>query len=296
MAKNFVQRSEEGGRVSASATLAGLLVAALIAAPAGAEDTASGEISRHVWLDAEGETLPFQGNTEIEGFLREARVVEREAIGVGINRMDRLLVERDGVRAHAVFRTVESVEENISIGGRLYLRFKDSWANECAAYAVAQLFGMDNVPPTVRRHLDRQQGSMQIWVEKARDHTAEDFRPTSPIAWVKQTWGMFAFDNLIFNADRNAGNILAGEHYRLWLVDHTRAFQPRTELLSPERVVRLSRRAWARLLETSEDQLADATREFLDPDQVIALKERRKRLVDHIQKLIDTQGEEAILY
>ena len=40
----------------------------------------------------------------------------------------------------------------------------------------------------------------------------------------------------------------------------------------------------------------DAAREFLDPDQVVALKERRKRLVDHIQQLIDTRGEGIVLY
>ncbi len=137
---------------------------------------------------------------------------------------------------------------------------------------------------------------MQIWVEKARDHSAEDFSPPSPIAWVRQVWGMAAFDNLAFNADRNAGNILAGEHYRLWLIDHTRAFQPRGELLSPDRVTHVSRRAWTRLLETSGDELADATREYLDPGQVVALKTRRDLLVEHIQALIDERGEAAVLF
>jgi hypothetical protein len=161
---------------------------------------------------------------------------------------------------------------------------------------VARLFGIDNVPPTVKRTLDRQEGSMQIWIENARDHTASEFSPPSPIAWVQQMWGMFVFDNLIFNADRNAGNILAGEHYRLWLIDHTRAFQPSPELMSPDKVERLSRRAWARLLETSEEELADATREYLDPDQVVALKRRRQLLVGHIRSLIEERGEGAVLY
>lgn len=250
----------------------------------------------HVWLDADRESLPFQGKAEIEDFLRGARVVGREEIGVGINRLDRLLVERDGVRAHAIFRTVDEVDERLRMGDRLYMRFKDSWSGECAAYAVAQLFGIDNVPPTVERDLDSRRGSLQIWVEKARDPASEGFSPPSAIAWVQQTWGMIVFDNLVFNADRNAGNVLAGQHYRLWLIDHTRAFQPVAELLSPEKVVRLRRRAWTRLLEISGEELADATREFLDPDQVGALKERRRLLVEHIQGLIDERGEDAVLY
>jgi len=273
-----------------------MALAVPLPAAARAPEADTGSRVKHVWLDAEGQPLPFQGNAEIEEFLRSAQVVSREEIGVGINKMDKLLLEKDGVRAHAIFRVVDEVHERLRIGDRHHMRFKDSWAGECAAYAIAQLFGIDNVPPTVKRHLDSQQGSMQIWVEKTRDHTAKDFSPPSPMAWVKQTWGMFIFDNLIFNADRNTGNILAGEHYRLWLIDHTRAFQAKPELLSPEKVERLSRRAWARLLETSEEELADATREYLDPDQVGALKERRKLLVEHIQARIDKAGEGAILF
>ena len=91
-------------------------------------------------------------------------------------------------------------------------------------------------------------------------------------------------------------HILAGQHYRLWLIDHTRAFQPTAELLSPERVERLRRKAWTRLLETSGEELADATRDYLDAGQVGALKERRQLLVEHIQGLIEKAGEDAILY
>jgi hypothetical protein len=281
------------------ASVVGFVVMALTVPPpaaAGGAESDTGSQAKHVWLDAEGQPLLFQENAEIEAFLRDARVVSREEIGVGINKMDKLLVEKDGVRAHAIFRDIDEEHDRLRVGDRTYMRFKDSWAGECAAYAIARLFGIDNVPPTVKRTLDGQQGSMQIWVEKTRDHTAKDFSPPSPMAWVKQTWGMFVFDNLIFNADRNSGNILAGEHYRLWLIDHTRAFQPSAELMSPDRVERLSRRAWARLLEISEEELADATREYLDPGQIGALKERRRLLVQHLQARIDKAGEDAILY
>ena len=278
-------------------TAVAVTAVALLAVP-GARRAAADTVPRppHVWLGADGEPLPFQGKAEIEAFLRDARVVGREEIGVGINQLDRLVVERDGVRAHAIFRTVDEVDERIRMGDRLYMRFKDSWSGECAAYAVAQLFGIDNVPPTVKREMDSQQGSLQIWVENARDPASEDFSPPSAIAWVQQTWGMTLFDNLVFNADRNVGNVLAGQDYRLWGIDHTRAFQPKAELLSSEEVARLSRKIWTRLLEISGEDLANATREFLDPDQVGALKERRRLLVEHIQGLIDERGEDAVLY
>ena len=252
--------------------------------------------ARHVWLDARGQPLPFQENAEIEEFLRTARVVDRDEIGVGINKLDKLRLEKGGVEAHAVFRVVDVEENEIRVEDRLYLRFKDSWAGECAAYAVARLLGIAHVPPTVERLLDGSRGSMQIWVEEAHDPTADGFRPPGAIAWVQQTWGMTVFDNLIFNADRNAGNMLADEQYTLWLIDHTRAFQPVADLLSPDKLERVRRRVWTRLLEISEEELADATREYLDAGQVTALKERRTLLVEHIQALIDEKGEGTVLY
>ena len=274
----------------------GFMVMALMALPPTAGAAEADADVHHVWLDARGEPLPFQESAQIEAYLRDARVVSREEIGVGINKMDKLLLEKDGVRAHGIFRDVDEEHDRLRVGDRTYMRFRDSWAGECAAYAVAQLFGTENVPPTVERTLDGTRGSMQIWVEKARDHTAKDFRPPSPMGWVQQQWGMFAFDNLIFNADRNAGNILAGENYRLWLIDHTRAFQPQAELLSPDKIERVKRKAWTQLQEISADELADATRAYLDPGQIAALKQRRQLLVQHIRALIEERGEGAVLY
>jgi hypothetical protein len=284
----------------AALTAAGVLVLMVLAParPGAAREGQGGPGStvRQVWLDARGHPLPFQGTAEIEEFLRSARVVSREEIGVGINRMDKLLVEKDGVQAHAIFRDVDEEEEGVRLGGRLYRRFKDSYTGECAAYAVAQLFGVDNVPPTVPRALRGRDGCMQIWVEKTRDQDAADFAPPEPLAWVKQTWGMSAFDNLIFNVDRNAGNMLAGEDYHLWLIDHTRAFQPESQLLSPDSVKRISRRAWGLLHEITGEELAEATRRFLDPGQVMALAKRRELLIERIQSLVDEHGEDAVLY
>ena len=282
-------------RTHAASAAAALTLAFLLAVPA-TEAIAADSGPRHVWLDAAGEPLPFQDDADIEKFLKEARVVGREAIGVGINKMDKLLIERDGVRAHAIFRTIDVEHERLRVGDRVYMRFKDSWTGECAAYAITRLFDLDNVPPTVERFLDRDRGAMQIWVEDTRDHAAKDFSPPSPLAWARQTWGMFIFDNLIFNVDRNSGNMLAGEDYKLWLIDHTRAFQPNAELMSPDRVERLKREAWERLLEVSGDAMADATRDYLDAGQLNALKKRRDLLVEHIEARIEELGEDAVLY
>ena len=44
---------------------------------------------------------------------------------------------------------------------------------------------------------------------------------------------MQLFDQLISNVDRNQGNIVYTKDWRLWLIDHTRAFRKNTELEDP---------------------------------------------------------------
>jgi hypothetical protein len=133
-------------------------------------------------------------------------------------------------------------------------------------------------------------------VENAGSTTAPDFRPKSPIGWVKQQWDMHLFDNLIFNADRNAQNTLAGENGELWLIDHGRAFQPNAELLAPEKVVMINRQIWASLQAMSDEELKDVVREHLDTEQLNCLVKRRELLVELVEGLVAEKGEDKVFY
>ena len=248
------------------------------------------------WLDRDGRPLPFRTYEEVETFLKTAAVVSRETAPVGITRPEILVLEKDGVQARAILRLVEEEKQRIRIGGRYCQRFRDSQAHECAAYALARALGLDSVPPVVPRRLGPRPGSVQIWVEGTRDETAADFRPPSSAQWVRQIWDRILFDNLILNVDRNAGNLLVGPDYRIWLIDHTRAFQPQSELLDPDELEKVNREAWARLGAMSDDDLKDAVRDHLDVQQLEALVARRGLLVERVRRLVAERGEAAVFY
>ncbi|MCZ6486019.1 MAG: hypothetical protein O6826_10005, partial [Acidobacteria bacterium] len=55
-----------------------------------------------VWLDPDGQPLPFQSNEAIEDFLRTAEIVSQRRIGEGINNPFKVLLEKDGVQMNAV--------------------------------------------------------------------------------------------------------------------------------------------------------------------------------------------------
>ena len=54
-------------------------------------------------------------------------------------------------------------------------------------------------------------------------------------------------------------------------------------------------RMWQLLQQVTDDQIRDAVDPYLVSRQLNALIERRSALVEHIQKMIDERGEDAVI-
>jgi hypothetical protein len=276
--------------------LLALVCSALASSVVFAQPAVEAEPPVHVWTGPDGKPLPFQNDDEVMEFLRTAQILSRERAPEGIHKPDVLMLESNGVRARAIFRQNNEEESRVRIGERFYFRFLDSHAFECAAYQLARRLGLYAVPPAVPRTIGSTQGSVQLWIEGARDKSAPDFRVASPMLWVKSGWDRDLFDNLILNVDRNIGNILVDPNDQVWLIDHTRAFQPQAELLAPEAIQKVNRGIWERLQAMSDEELKDVVRDYLDSDQLDALVKRRELLAKHVEGLLERLGETAVFY
>ena len=248
------------------------------------------------FVGPDGNPLPFQNDDEVMEFLRTAKVTAQSDIGTGINRFKKLTLENDGVRSHAIFRDADLTEKNIRVGDRHYRVFRDSYLFECAAYELGRLLGINRIPPVVLRRLRRTEGSLQLWIEDVRDEDHESFAPPNPLAWARQVQEMRFFDSLIFNVDRNSGNILVTQDYTLILIDQTRAFQEFTTLLDAEGLTHVSRETWERLRSISEDELRDTVRPYLTHTELNALVARWKLMIQHFEELIEYRGEALVLF
>ena len=105
------------------------------------------------------------------------------------------------------------------------------------------------------------------------------------------------FDDVLecYNIDRNPGNILVTADYQLWMIDHTRAFQFKFELLD-DRVTRLPRRSWERLLALTEEELRSALAKYLTPAEIKGIVERGIVLIDLVERLVAERGEGVVFY
>jgi len=256
------------------------------------------------WLDPDGKPLPFQSYVEVEEFLRTAEIVSRERVDEGLNRFQKVLLEKDGIRMHAIFRDVHVERSEMPLSdGRTSFFFRDDAIFECAAYELAKLLGLDTVPPVVERKIQRTEGTLQAWVENV--NTERVLRATTGVPpsgginrwrWIMLRQNIHIFDNLIYNEDRNIGNILIEPDWRLWMIDHTRAFRRWKQLLNPDQIQFAERSLWEKLQALDETEVRAKLKDFLRPVEINGLIERKGLLVDHIQKLIDDRGEKAVLF
>jgi hypothetical protein len=90
---------------------------------------------------------------------------------------------------------------------------------------------------------------------------------------------MNVFDLLIFNVDRNLGNVLYDARHQVWLIDHSRAFG--TERGIPDMLedarVEITPELAAMLGRVTEERL-ESLRPWLNPRQVQALVSRAQAL------------------
>jgi hypothetical protein len=234
------------------------------------------------WAGPDDTTLPFRCEAELLDFLREAPVVASKVLTSGSTKPLRLTLERDGVRARAIFRHVDSERYDQRLSdGRFYKVLRDSWRHDVAAYELARLLGIDSIPPTVYRRVDGREGAVQLWIEHAQGAASYHDRAWAPgalRAFARSALEMQAFDALVANVDRNKGNMLLDPSGRLWWIDHSRAFALHQPLVAPENLEVAA--LVDRLDAVPEALLRERLEPWLSPFEVGELLRRRTRLLE----------------
>ncbi len=253
----------------------------------------------YTFLGADKKPLPFKSDDEILEFLKTADVVESRNTSTGITDTKELTLEKNGVRMHAVFRTVdlEKPVGGIQPGGDPL--FRDSYIMEPAAYALSRYLGIPYVPPAALRTIDNRNGSVQLWIENAMDEEKREKTGASspdPFRWSHYIHTMHVWDNLVCNTDRNSGNVLIDPSWNVWYIDHTRAFWRHHDLIDQKHIQRIERHLWERIQAMNEAEVRPKLSPFLRKEEIDALFKRRQALIHYVQRLISQKGEKNVPY
>lgn len=238
---------------------------------------------------------------EIKQFLLTAKVVRAREIGRGVTRPLRLTLS-DGTLTHdASFTSVDErkVVATFDRGGA-EMNLVDSHRYNIAAYELAELLGLgEMIPVTVERAWGGKRGSFTWWVDAQFDEGERLKRKIqAPDAeeWNRQMYRVRVFSQLVYDTDRNLGNMLVTPDWKVVMIDFTRAFRLWKEIKHPGDLARCDRRLLERLRTLSYEEVAKETRPHLSRSEIEALLVRRDLIVRHFEKLVAEKGEAAVLY
>src|SRR5688500_6505623 len=167
---------------------------------------------------------------ENEAVLINAKIVGRKGVSTGVTDTIRATLSDGRITHDAQIQTVDIAQTVFQAGKASEVNFKDTYRFNIAAYRLARLLGLQNVPMSVERRVDGKPGAVTWWIddvmftEKERLMEKNILGP-NPERTTKQVQVMRVFDELIQNRDRNQGNIVWTKDWTLWMIDHTRAFR-----------------------------------------------------------------------
>jgi hypothetical protein len=219
-----------------------------------------------------------------EAFLREGAIVEEREIGSGITRPWRATLEKAGRRHDAAVQSMDACEERAERPGGRRERSCDSWRYNVAAYEIAKALGIRAVPPTVERPFRGRDAAFTWWIDDATTLAKmKERRLAAPDggAWNRQQWVVGVFDELIYNTDRNQGNLLVDPAWTVWMIDHSRAFRTKAGLRNPALLARmkLEPALLARLQAFDAERLRACCEAYLSGDERRAVLARRDSIL-----------------
>jgi hypothetical protein len=224
-----------------------------------------------------------------EQFLREAKVGKVKGVKKGITGTQRATLS-DGARTHdASIQIIDESRARFESMRRTEFNFRDYWGYNVAAYRLGLLLGIDMIPPSVSRRFGQHEAAFTWWVDDVimdeQSRLKSGIRPPDPASWAAQVHILRVFDELIANTDRNQGNMLIDRQWKVWLIDHTRAFRTSRRLQAPQSVRRCDRTLLAKMRALTLEAMTMELDDHLTPSEMQAVLARRDLLVAWIESL-----------
>jgi hypothetical protein len=225
---------------------------------------------------------------EQEEFLQKAKVTRTRGASKGITGTLRATLSDGRVTHDASIQTIDEYKQRFEGTQGTEFNFRDSWRYNVAAYRLDRLLDLGMIPPSVERMYNGKHGSFTWWVDDVIMDEAERLKKkvAAPDArrWNEQMWHVRMFDQLIYNVDRNLGNLVIDKGWTIWMIDHTRAFRLLDAIKAPGNLAQCDRRVIERLKAVDRETLKTTMKDYLAPNEIDALLKRRDRIVEHFEK------------
>jgi len=237
---------------------------------------------------------PLPSDAEIERFLLEGKTGATKGTKKGVTGTLRVSMSLETLTHDAQIQIIDEYKREFRSAAGVEFDFRDSWSFNVAAYKIDRLLGLNMVPVSVQRSYRSTPAAFTWWLDAVLmdegERRKQKIEPPDRGSWSRQNSMMHLFDQLIGNVDRNMGNIVYTKDWRLWAIDHTRAFRKNTELKMPSQISRCDRQVFERLKTLDRETLKRQVGKWLDDGHIKSLLARR----DLIVKRLDALGPSAL--
>lgn len=238
---------------------------------------------------------------QTEQFLLQAKILRMRSAQGGITNTQRATLS-DGVLTHdAQIQTIDDAKQVFRPpAGPPEYNFTDSYRFNVAGYRLALLLGLDNVPMSVERVVNGKKAAVTWWIDDVMMDERTRIRKPVPSPdsqrTAMQVHVMRVFDELIQNRDRNLGNVLWTTDWKMWMIDHTRAFRTGMFLLNPKLLERVERALLENMRALTYESVSNAAGSSLTRFEIQGLLARRDAIVKLFDARVAERGETAVLY
>lgn len=246
---------------------------------------------------------PKFSDDEKRTFLLSAQVTNSKQTSKGVTAPWKLTLvdKKKNITWYGKFQSIDDRKPSMSFAtGRTEMNFRDSYHFNIAAYEISKLLGLNYMMPvTVERKWAGKTGALEWWMTvkwDEGDRLKQKLQPPDPEAWNKQMHRMRVFSQLVYDTDRNLGNVLITEDWQLKMIDFTRAFRLFNEVENAKNLVRFDRLLIEKLRALDVAKVQEATKQHLGSDQVKAIMARRDKILEIASKLAQEKGENDVLY
>jgi len=241
----------------------------------------------------------FTSLDEIEHALKTAKIVKAKWLGTGITNPRKLTLDNGKFQFHACFKTVNERKQGLTkLATGHEVDFKDSWMFEVAAYELDKLLNLNMVPVTVERYYDGKRGSLQLWIENAmteRERREKNLEAVNTKDWNQQIFKVRLFDHLIYNIDRNLGNLLITPDWKIYMIDHSRCFKNLEGLQRPKDLSLFSRSLVQAIRKIDEKSIKERCGNYLSTIEIRMILKRRDKIVELSETLMAKESD-AVFY
>jgi hypothetical protein len=235
---------------------------------------------------------------QMEAFLHDGQIVSIKGISTGVTSSRRAKLTHGAVEHDAHVQCIDESKATFQGSQGTELNFRDTWKYNVAGYRLGRTLGLDMIPVSVERKIEGKNCAVTWWIDNSMmeiDRVKKKLNSPHLDEWNREMHIVRVFDQLIYNTDRNLQNLLIDPEWRIWMIDHTRAFRLYTTLKEKKNLVRCDRKLLENLRALDTEKLS-TLKPYVTDQEIKGVLGRRNLIVKFFEDQIKEKGEAAVLY